>query len=86
MKRRSVAAPLSLSRQRTQKEALPCFLYAQVAMHMHTQPLQPGRLTPPAILGRKALGLRSRIASTAACRVVSCSQLLWQLMQLQPSQ
>jgi hypothetical protein len=43
-------------------------------------------LTPPAILGRKALGLRSSIASTAACRVVSCSLLLWQFMQLQPSQ
>ena len=27
-----------------------------------------GALTPPAILGRKAFGLRSRIASTAACR------------------
>lgn len=48
-------------------------------------PLQRAR-TPLAILGRKALGLRSRMASTAACRVDSCSRLLLQLTQLQPSQ
>ena len=41
---------------------------------------------PTVILGLKAFGLRSRIASTADCRVDSCSRLLQQLMQLQPSQ
>jgi len=40
----------------------------------------------PRILGRKALGLRSSIASTAACRVPSHSRLLQHPMQLQPSQ
>ncbi len=43
-------------------------------------------LTLACILGRKALGLRSRMPSTAACRVVSCSWLLQQLTQLQLSQ
>ena len=38
------------------------------------------------IFGLKALGLRSRMPSTAACRVVSCSWLLQQLTQLQLSQ
>jgi hypothetical protein len=54
--------------------------------HTHPATAAPAALTPPAILGRKAFGLRSRMASTAACRVASCSRLLWQLMQLQPSQ
>ena len=43
-------------------------------------------LTLACILGRKALGLRSKMPSTAACRVVSCSWLLQQLTQLQLSQ
>ena len=38
------------------------------------------------ILGRKALGLRSRMASTAAWRTCSDSLLLQQLTQLQLSQ
>lgn len=38
------------------------------------------------ILGRKALGLRSKIASTAAWRVPSFAGLLKQLAQLQFSQ
>lgn len=40
----------------------------------------------PWILGLKALGLRSRMASTAACLVASFSRLLQQVMQLQWSQ
>jgi hypothetical protein len=47
----------------------------------------PGSRTIPGwILGRKALGLRSRMASTAAWRTLSLSRLLQQLTQLQPSQ
>ena len=38
------------------------------------------------ILGRNALGFRSRMASTALCRVPSFSRLLKQLRQLQASQ
>ena len=38
------------------------------------------------ILGLKALGLRSRIVSTAACLYFSFSLLLQQLTQLQLSQ
>lgn len=43
-------------------------------------------LAPAWILGLKAFGLRSKIASTADCRVLSFSMLLQQLTQLQPSQ
>ncbi len=54
-------------------------------------PSGPHRTTPARyaltwILGRKALGLRSRMASTAAWRVCSCSGLLEQLRQLHCSQ
>jgi hypothetical protein len=38
------------------------------------------------IFGRKAFGLRSRMASIAAWRTISLSLLLQQLTQLQPSQ
>jgi hypothetical protein len=38
------------------------------------------------IFARKALGLRSRTASTAAWRSRSCAELLQQERQLQPSQ
>mmetsp|Transcript_25271 Transcript_25271/g.74640 ORF Transcript_25271/g.74640 Transcript_25271/m.74640 type:complete len:218 (-) Transcript_25271:98-751(-) len=40
----------------------------------------------PWIFGRNALGLRSRMASTALCRVPSCSLLFMQLTQLHESQ
>jgi len=43
-------------------------------------------LAPAWILGLKAFGLRSKMASTADCRVLSFSILLQQLTQLQPSQ
>jgi len=43
-------------------------------------------LAPAWILGLKAFGLRSKMASTADCRVLSFSMLLQQLTQLQPSQ
>lgn len=39
-----------------------------------------------AIFGRNAFGLRSKVVSTASLLDASCSTLLWQFVQLQPSQ
>lgn len=52
--------------------------------HPPSPPKNP--TTSPAILGRKALGLRSRMASTADWRTPSFCWLLQQPTQLQPSQ